>query len=80
MKVYTKSGCPWCVEAIDYLKKKGFSFEEIEVLSNAAAFQEMREISGQSKAPTLVTDDGLCLPDFDVDQLAEFFQKHGIKP
>ena len=53
LKVYIKPGCPWCVDAIAYLKKDGFQFEEIDVYADPAMYQEMKDLSGQSSAPTL---------------------------
>ena len=77
--LFVKSGCPWCVEAVDYLKGKGYPFEEIDVLRDPAAFKEMVEVSGQSLAPTLVAD-ALVLPDFGTPELESFLEKHGILP
>ena len=39
LKVYIKPGCPWCVDAIAYLKKDGFTFTEIDVIANPAMYQ-----------------------------------------
>ena len=79
MKVYVKPWCPWCVEAISWLKENGYTFEEINVLTDSAAFAHMREISGQSLTPTLEIND-LVLPDFDVKQLERFLKTHNINP
>ncbi|MEO6847993.1 MAG: glutaredoxin domain-containing protein [Chthoniobacterales bacterium] len=79
MKVYVKPWCPWCVDAISWLKKNGYTFEEINVLTDRAAFDRMREISGQSLTPTLEIND-LVLPDFDVKQLERFLKTHNITP
>jgi hypothetical protein len=38
----------------------------------------MRQISGQSLAPTLELADGTVLPDFDVAQLERFLKEHSI--
>ncbi len=77
LKVYIKPGCPWCVDAIAYLKKEGFEYEEIDVIADPAMFEEMQRISGQTCAPTLTYGD-LMLPDFDVGEMTAFFEKHGI--
>ena len=52
--VYTKRGCFWCEELLDFLREKNVKFEEREVLSNEAFFKEMIGLSGQTKAPTVV--------------------------
>lgn len=80
MKVYIKPGCPWCVEAIAWLKQEGYSFEEVNVMTDPSAFEEMIQVSGQSLAPTLTTEEGLVLPDFGVPELEAFLEKHEIHP
>lgn len=82
LKVYIKPGCPWCVDAIAFLRREEIDFEEIDVIGNPEKFAEMREISGQTYAPTLSmqTDEGdVILADFDVGELKEFFAEHGIE-
>jgi len=79
LKLYIKSGCPWCIKAAAYLDSHGYTYQEIEVRSDAAAFAEMKKISGQTYAPTLAIGD-LVLADFDTDELAAFFSKHDIQP
>jgi len=78
--VYIKPWCPWCVDAIDWLKARGYRFRSVDVLTDAAAYDHMRKISGQRLTPTLETEDGLVLPDFDVGQLEKFLQTHKIGP
>jgi len=34
LKVYVKPGCPWCVQAVAFLRDAGFDFEEIDVISD----------------------------------------------
>jgi len=80
MKLYVKIWCPWCIEAIDWLKSKNYSFEILDVLADPDAYQQMREISGQSKTPTLELTTGEVLPDFDVGQLEKFLRSHSVKP
>jgi len=43
------------------------------------AMGELKRISGQTFAPTLVIGD-LVLPDFGPDQLEDFLKKHNILP
>ena len=66
--LYVKEGCPWCEAAESDLHKLGVKYERREVRSNAAYFNEMKEISGQSKAPVLDID-GRILADFGIEQL-----------
>jgi monothiol glutaredoxin len=48
-------------------------YERREVRSNPAYFNEMKEISGQSKAPVLDID-GRILADFGIEQLPGFLK------
>ena len=80
LKVFIKPGCPWCVEAVAWLKREGYAFEEIDVLADAAAFEEMIRISGQPLAPTMIAGDDLVLADFGVPELEAFLEEHEIHP
>jgi glutaredoxin len=77
MKVYVKEGCPWCVELENFLKSSGLDYERIEVLSNLDKFEEMKQLSGQSKAPVVVFDSGEILADTDADAVQQFLVEHG---
>lgn len=72
MILYIKRGCPWCDMAEAWLSRHGVAYAAVNVLSDAGAFAEMRKISGQSKAPVLVTPDGRCLADFGPEELPDF--------
>lgn len=73
MTLYIKRGCPWCVYAETWLKQHVVAYTPLDVLSDNAAFADMRRVSGQSKAPVLVTDDGRVLADFGPEELPGFF-------
>lgn len=79
MIVYVKRGCPWCTEALEYLERNEFEYEVRDVLADPESFARMREISGQSLAPTLEVG-GKVLADFDTGQLEEFLEANGIQP
>lgn len=70
--IYVKPGCFWCEDALGWLKSRGIAHSVRDVFANPADFARMREISGQSKAPTLEMPDGSVLADFDVAQLEAF--------
>lgn len=76
-KVYIKPGCPWCDEATAFLDEKGIDYETIVVSGNKEAMQEMVNLSGQTKAPTMEMD-GAVLADFGVDELKPFLAKRGL--
>ncbi|MEY4440530.1 MAG: hypothetical protein RLY49_156 [Candidatus Parcubacteria bacterium] len=75
--IYTKTGCPWCVDALAYLNQKGIQYEEREVLIHPEFMKEMEEKSGQTKAPT-VDFNGEILADTDVGQIDSFLKDKGI--
>jgi glutaredoxin 3 len=80
LTLYVKPWCPWCVEAVDWLKAKGYPFKYVDVLSDPEAYARMRRISKQSLTPTLETADGRVLPDFDVAQLESFMLENDLLP
>jgi len=80
MTLYIKPWCPWCVDAVRWLKDRGYRFTSSDVLTDSAAYTRMKEISGQRLTPTLETEDGKVLADFDVGQLEKFLQNHNISP
>lgn len=75
--VYTKRGCGWCEELLDFLHEKGVNFEEREVLSNETFFKEMVDISGQTKAPTVIVD-GVVYADTDKDAIEKVLKINKI--
>ncbi len=75
--LYIKPGCPWCDEVVAYLERKKIEVQILVVSGNREAMQEMVELSGQSKAPTMDWH-GEVLADFGVDELIPFLKKHGI--
>ncbi len=80
MKLYIKIWCPWCISAREWLDSRGYQYEAVDVLANQADYDKMIALSGQSKTPTLVLDDGKVLPDFGPDELAVFVKEHGLTP
>ena len=80
MKLYVKVWCPWCVAAREWLDARGYRYTLIDVEANRADHDAMTKLSGQSKTPTLVTDDGKVLPDFGPEELDAFVKKNGLKP
>jgi glutaredoxin-like YruB-family protein len=74
IKLYSRALCGWCIEAKDYLKQHGLTFEEVDVGRNPSAFEEMQRLSGQRYVPTIVVD-GKVLANFDVEQLKQFLKQ-----
>jgi hypothetical protein len=51
----------------------------VNVFADRAAFDRMKEISGQTKAPTLEMTDGEVLVDFDVAELERFLTRRDAR-
>lgn len=75
--IYTKTGCPWCIDALAYLNEKQIPYEEREVRSSAEFMKELEEKSGQSKTPTLDFN-GEILSDTDVEAIELFLKEKRI--
>jgi glutaredoxin 3 len=74
IRLFVKPYCGWCHEAKDWLDERGIRYEELDVISDAVARREMRELSGQTLAPVIDVD-GEILADFDTGQLAKFWKQ-----
>ena len=74
VKLYTRKWCGWCLDAKEYLKKRGIEFQEIDVGRDPAADEEMQRLSGQRRVPTIVVE-GHVLANFDTGQLEAFLSK-----
>ena len=74
MILYIKRGCPWCDMAEAWLTQHSIAYTAVDVLTNVGTFAEMRRVSGQSKAPVMVTPDGRCLADFGPEELPGFLK------
>jgi glutaredoxin 3 len=75
--LYVKFGCSWCDEAEDYLKQRGIAYDRVNVSGDRAKFEEMLELSGQTKAPTMDWD-GEVLADFGIDELEAFLRERNV--
>jgi glutaredoxin 3 len=53
IKIYTTPICPYCVRAKALLEKKGANFEEIDVLMDRGAREEMEQKSGRRTVPQI---------------------------
>jgi glutaredoxin 3 len=73
VRLFIKSGCPWCDEAIDWLNARGVRYQVLDVNRDAAARAEMLKLTGQTKAPSIDVD-GQVLADFGADELAAWWK------
>ena len=79
LKLFSRAWCGWCIEAKEYLKRRGYRFHEVDIGHDRAAYEEMLEISDQPYVPTLLAGEKV-LADFDVEQLEQFLRAHDIVP
>jgi len=53
IRVFSTPTCPYCVTLKEFLKEKGFEFENIDVSQDQKALDEMVEKSGQMGVPVI---------------------------
>jgi glutaredoxin len=75
--LYVKPGCPWCEEAENYLREHGIAYGKADVLSDQAAYDEMKRLSGQAKTPTMRWGEEI-LADFGADELDVFLRDRNV--
>jgi len=75
--VYKKTGCPWAQDVEDFLKEKGLQYEEKDMMKKSQYRDEVQQLSGQSKSPTVIID-GKVFPDTNVEDLEEYFEERGV--
>jgi len=67
---YLKNGCSWCRELKEYFEENDIDYVEKNVTENTDFMDEMIELSGQLKAPTVVIDD-VVYADVGVEEVKE---------
>jgi glutaredoxin len=75
--LYVKAGCPWCDEAEEYLQEHGIAYGKVDVQADAAAFAELKRLSGQTKAPTMRWGEEI-LADFGAEELDVFLRAKSV--
>jgi len=79
IRLFIKPYCGWCHEVIRWLNHRGIAFEQLDVHTDAAAFKEMIDLSGQTLAPVIDVD-GEVLADFGARELEVWWRKQGYEP
>lgn len=69
--VYTKTGCPWGKQVVDFLNAKNLPFEERNMTEHEEFKKEAIEKSGIFKCPTLDID-GHILADSDAKAVESY--------
>ncbi|MHC2995543.1 MAG: glutathione S-transferase N-terminal domain-containing protein [Candidatus Atribacteria bacterium] len=68
IKVYGVPTCPFCKRTKEFLKDKGFDFEDLDVSVNQDLAKEMIEKSGQMSVPVIEID-GEIIIGFDKERI-----------
>lgn len=76
IRLFVKSGCPWCDDATEWLDERNIEYTVLNVSVDPEAREEMRELTGQTKAPSIDVD-GEILADFGTDELEEWWEEKG---
>ena len=53
IRLFTKPGCPHCVQAKEWLQQHGCPFDALEITQNVQVLREWRELSGGVGVPVL---------------------------
>ena len=79
IRLFIKPGCPWCDEATEWLDAHGITYEVLDVIRSAEARHEMRDLTGQTRAPSIDVD-GHLLADFGADELEPWWRQMKFEP
>jgi len=52
--IFTTPSCPWCRKTKQYLKDRGFSFKEVNILQRRSAVKDIQRMTGQTGVPVVV--------------------------
>jgi glutaredoxin-like YruB-family protein len=61
IKVYGVPTCPFCKRTKEFLKDKGFDFEDLDVSANHDLAKEMIKKSGQMSIPVIEIDEEIVI-------------------
>jgi glutaredoxin-like YruB-family protein len=73
IKIFSTPTCPYCYTLKEFLKEKGFEFEDIDVSQDAVAREEMIKKSGQMGVP-VVDIDGEIVVGFDKEKICKLLK------
>ena len=73
IRVFSTPTCPYCITLKEFLKDKGFDFEDIDVSQDQKALDEMVEKSGQMGVP-VIDIDGQIIIGFDKGKINELLK------
>ncbi|MBS3126796.1 glutathione S-transferase N-terminal domain-containing protein [Candidatus Woesearchaeota archaeon] len=74
IKIYTTPTCSWCVKLKEWLKKKKYAFQELDVTEEDEYSDEMLAKSGQLAVP-VIDIDGKIIVGFHEQKIEEAIAK-----
>ena len=74
VRVFTTPSCPWCHRAKEYLQANKIKFEELDVIKDKKAANEMIELSGQLGVP-VIDINGEIIVGFDKEAIDKALKK-----
>ena len=74
IKIYTTPTCSWCVKLKEWLKKKKYAFQELDVTEEDVYSDEMLAKSGQLAVP-VIDIDGTIIVGFHEQKIEEAIAK-----
>jgi glutaredoxin-like YruB-family protein len=76
IRIFSTPVCPYCVTLKEFLKEKGFNFEDIDVSQNQKALEEMVEKTEQMGVP-VVDIEGQFIVGFDKEKISQALNIQG---
>lgn len=70
IRIFSTPSCPYCVTLKEFLKEKGFAFEDLDVSQDQTALDEMIKKSGQMGVPVVDIDDKIIIG-FDKEKICQ---------
>ena len=77
MKLYQVEWCPYCARVRAKMTDLCLAYINVNVPANKADRKELKDVSGQSGVPTLVTEDGKVIADDDRAIIAYLEDNYG---
>lgn len=65
VKMYTKQGCPYCAAAREHYTGQGIVFDDINVIDNPRAQEELLALSEGKRIVPVIVDNGKVIVGWD---------------
>ena len=76
IRIFSTPTCPYCVTLKEFLKEKGFEFEDIDVSQDEKALEEMAKKTNQFGVP-VIDIDGKWIVGFDKEKISKILNVQG---